>query len=191
MKVEKDRRFTNVIGVTDIDSFTGEEFAAGTLDNVTKFPEPGEHFVVGPAIYEYVGDDNLGNSHFRKVRDIAWQVSVVALWDKFLEKVARQDVTKRWWGCGTMPTKEEIETAVTLGKFQDLPNDYGHPDHRGERQWHIERVAFLFQCRSTTPLRMHPPISDLHLYDGAHRLLAALYRGDTKIWVRELKDGEK
>lgn len=70
------------------------------------------------------------------------------------------------------PRPEEIERAVDGGRLQSERNDDNQ--HLGEREWHIERIAYLVKnWRDDDPIRMKKPICNMDIDNGAHRLMAA------------------
>jgi hypothetical protein len=86
----------------------------------------------------------------------------------------QQDDNCRWWCCEDMPPRpEEIQKALNEGRLQSERNDLNQ--HFGEREWHIERIAYLVKNWHDEgyPVCMKKPISKMDIYNGAHRLLAA------------------
>jgi len=93
-----------------------------------------------------------------------------------------------WWGCTDMPPRpEEIQKAVDEGRVQSERNDDNQ--HIGEREWHIERIAYLVKYWHDDghPICMKKPISKMDIYNGAHRLLAARHLKKDTIQCYERK----
>ena len=82
------------------------------------------------------------------------------------------------------PRPEEIQEAVDEGRIHSESNDDNQ--HIGEREWHIERIAwFVKNWRDDDPILMKKPISNMDIYDGAHRLIAAVHLKKHTIQARE------
>jgi hypothetical protein len=63
MRSDDGKLFQRVVGITDRNIETGEEFAADTL-KTNKPIAVGENVGVGDRVYQYRGEDNLGCSIF-------------------------------------------------------------------------------------------------------------------------------
>lgn len=63
MRSDGGKHFENVVGVTDRDTLTGEEFTANVLDT-NKPIAVGDNIAVGDKVFQYRGEDNLGCSIF-------------------------------------------------------------------------------------------------------------------------------
>ncbi|MFZ0882404.1 MAG: hypothetical protein WAN14_03330 [Candidatus Acidiferrales bacterium] len=63
MRSDDGKLFQHVVGVTDRNVETGEEFAADTL-KTNKPLAVGENIEVGGKVYQYRGEDSLGCSIF-------------------------------------------------------------------------------------------------------------------------------
>ena len=64
--------------------------------------------------------------------------------------------------------------------------DNPHDDTREySKSWHVKRIAYLVSHPDPEPLVIRQGVHDVepHLYDGYHRLAAAIFRGDKSIRV--------
>ncbi len=83
------------------------------------------------------------------------------------------------------PRPEEIQKAVDEGRIRTECNDGNQ--HLGDREWHIGRIAyFVKNWRDDDPIRMKRPMSNMDIYDGAHRLLAARHLRKVSIQAYEI-----
>jgi len=63
MRSEDGKHFENVVGITDRNPETGQEFEANVLDTENPL-NPGDSIRVGETVFQYRGEDNLGCSIF-------------------------------------------------------------------------------------------------------------------------------
>jgi len=103
-------------------------------------------------------------------------LAVSKIWEVYRRRQESFEERCPWWGCTDMPPRpEEIQKALDEGREQKERND--HNQHLGDREWHVERIAYLVKNWDDDghPVCMKHPISNMDLYNGAHRLLAALH----------------
>jgi hypothetical protein len=63
MRSEDGKHFENVVGITDRDPETGQEFEANVLNTENPL-NAGDSISVGEKVFQYRGEDNLGCSIF-------------------------------------------------------------------------------------------------------------------------------
>ena len=68
MRSADGRHFTNVVGMIDRDREHGLDFEPNVFE-CNKPVEAGDMVHVGERIFEYLGDDNLGHSIFREIKN--------------------------------------------------------------------------------------------------------------------------
>ena len=100
-------------------------------------------------------------------------------WDLTLEQLRK--VSADTWESPL--TRAEIQTAITECDLIRTP----FPGGGWTREQHVQRVAYLVQHVDRTPilidLGFEEDTEEWPIYDGHHRLAAAVFRGDTTIQV--------
>lgn len=91
------------------------------------------------------------------------------------------------WDNGQNVTIEGVETALREGRLEPLSYSNNQPRSNWTTRKHEERIAWLVTNGWNEPIEIEFRYADMEsfrIWDGNHRLAAAIYRQDTMISVQ-------